>query len=135
MDIVDTKRRSWMMSRIKGVNTRPEVAVRKVLHSMGLRYRLHRTDLPGKPDIVLPKHKTVVFVHGCFWHRHKPCNDATLPKSNTEFWEKKFAANVERDLRAQHQLAELGWRIVIVWECELNNREALSRRLVEIFSS
>lgn len=118
-DIVDRATRSRMMSGIRGRNTRPEMAVRRHLHAAGLRFRLHRKDLPGKPDIVLPRHKVAIFVHGCFWHRHAGCPKATTPSSNVEFWQKKFADNVARDVRDRAALEALGWRVLVVWECEL----------------
>lgn len=107
------------MSRIRSKDTGPELVLRKVLHKLGLRYRLHGAGLPGKPDLVFPRHKTVVFVHGCFWHRHPECNIATTPKSNTQFWIDKFEKNVARDKRASTALAAMGWRIYVVWECEV----------------
>ena len=112
--------RSWNMGRIRSRDTKPEMIVRSLLHRMGFRFRVNRKDLPGKPDIVLPKYRTVIFVHGCFWHRHKGCRLATMPGSNREFWEAKFKANQERDKRNRRELVEAGWRVIIVWECELN---------------
>lgn len=123
-DFLSPKERSERMARIKGSNTRPEIALRKVLHSLGLRYRLNRADLPGKPDLVLPRHKAVVFVHGCFWHRHFNCNIATTPKSNTEFWVAKFEKNVARDNRVTGLLNSAGWRVFVVWECEVASARA-----------
>ncbi len=111
--------RSRNMSAIKSKNTKPEIAVRKLLHSMGYRFRLHRKDLPGSPDIVLPKYKTVIFVHGCFWHRHENCKYATTPKTRKEFWEKKFRENINRDNLNQANLSLKGWKIIIIWECQL----------------
>jgi DNA mismatch endonuclease (patch repair protein) len=107
------------MSRILGKDTTPELALRRALHGMGFRYRLHGARLPGKPDIVMRKYKAVVFVHGCFWHRHAGCKVATTPKSNTGFWLQKFAANVERDRRNISSLEGQGWHVFVVWECEL----------------
>ncbi len=107
------------MSRIRSSNTSPEIALRRALHALGLRFRLHRKDLPGKPDIVLPRYKAAVFVHGCFWHRHPGCNVATTPKSNTQFWVDKFDRNVARDARSSELLESQGWRVMVVWECEL----------------
>jgi DNA mismatch endonuclease (patch repair protein) len=120
-DIVDKQTRSRMMRGIRGKDTKPETALRKALHAKGLRYRLHTARLPGKPDIVFPKFNPVVFVHGCFWHRHKNCHFATTPKTRTEFWSRKFDANVVRDIRNQNQLVEMGWRVAVVWECGLRN--------------
>ena len=108
------------MAAIKSKDTKPEIAVRKLLHSLGYRFRLHRKDLPGSPDIVLPKYKTVIFVHGCFWHRHENCKYATSPKTREEFWENKFNANIKRDLEVQKEIKNIGWKSIILWECEIN---------------
>ncbi len=115
-DIVDSKTRSRMMSGIGTKNTRPEMVVRKLLHGMGFRYRLHRKDLPGKPDLVLPVYDVAVLINGCFWHGHE-CHLFKWPKSNREFWRKKISGNRERDLRVQKELCELGWHVMVVWEC------------------
>ncbi len=125
--------RSRNMAAIRGKDTAPELAVRRILHAMGLRFRLHRRDLPGRPDIVLPKHRTVVFVHGCFWHRHEVCRYTTTPKTRQEFWQSKFAANVERDSRNRTDLRQLGWRVIVVWECELRQPSELKERLTWLF--
>ena len=119
MDVHDKKTRSYNMSRIKGKNTKPEEVVRKYLFSQGFRYRKNDKRLPGTPDIVLPKYKTVIFVNGCFWHGHKDCQYATKPKTNAEFWQAKIENNRERDLRDYTFLESLGWRVIVVWECEL----------------
>ena len=116
-----SEQRSRNMSAIKSKNTKPEIAVRKLLHSMGYRFRLHRKDLPGSPDIVLPKYKTVIFVHGCFWHRHENCKYATTPKTRPAFWESKFNENIRRDRTNQNNLIKLGWKVLVIWECELKN--------------
>jgi DNA mismatch endonuclease (patch repair protein) len=129
MDRISREHRSWNMSRIRGRDTRPEVAVRSVLHGLGWRFRLHRKDLPGRPDIVLVRHRTVVFVHGCFWHRHARCRFAYNPKSNRAFWISKFGSNVARDRRDRGRLRRLGWRVIVVWECQAADRAALTRRL------
>ncbi|MNM71779.1 Very short patch repair protein [compost metagenome] len=121
--------RSDIMRAVKRAHTAPEIVVRQALHALGLRFRLHRRDLPGSPDIVLPKFRTVVFVHGCFWHRHPDCRYATTPKSRQEYWLPKFEANVERDARKEAQLRELGWRVLVIWECETKSLEALEARL------
>lgn len=118
MDNLNKKHRSWNMSRIKSKNTRPERIVRSVLFRMGYRFRLTRKDLPCKPDVILPKYKTVIFVHGCFWHRHQNCKYAYEPKSNIQRWQKKFDENVKRDKRNTAELEKLGWNVVIVWECQ-----------------
>ena len=123
VDVVSSKVRSRMMSGIRGRNTRPEMIVRRYLHGLGLRYRLHDRSLPGTPDLVFPKFNTVVFVHGCFWHRHDGCRFATTPSSNSEFWIKKLTENVHRDKRNIHKLLEIGWRVIIIWECGMKNLE------------
>ena len=126
-----SEQRSRNMSSIKSKNTKPEIAVRKLLHSMGYRFRLHRIDLPGSPDIVLPKYKKVIFVHGCFWHRHENCKYASTPKTRKEFWESKFKANVKRDKEIQEKIKNIGWQSVVVWECEIKN-EKIKDKLLEI---
>ena len=128
-DRITKERRSALMSRIRAKDTRPEMVVRRLLHRMGLRFRLHRRDLPGCPDIVLARHGAVVFVHGCFWHRHAGCVRTTNPKSNAPFWRTKFRENRIRDRRVQRQLSREGWRVVVVWECETTDIETLQRRL------
>jgi DNA mismatch endonuclease, patch repair protein len=118
-DTFSKEKRSWIMSRIKGKNTKPEMTVRQFLHKQGFRYRLHIKGLPGKPDLVLKKYKTVIFVHGCFWHGHEKCIKARLPKTQTLWWKKKMLYNSERDRNNQRQLRKLGWRIIIIWQCKL----------------
>ena len=120
------------MSRIRGTNTRPEMAVRSMLHRMGYRFRLHRGDLPGRPDIVLSGRRTAVFVHGCFWHRHPGCRFAYQPKSRKTFWQRKFEDNVARDTRNREALLALGWNVVLVWECELRDHSGLQERLRQV---
>ena len=129
MDTVTPEKRSWAMAQVKGQNTGPEKAVRSLLHQLGYRFRLQRSDLPGKPDIVLPKFKTVLFVHGCFWHRHPGCKRATTPASNRDYWDKKFARTVARDAKNERELAGMGWRVLVVWECELKDMDALEGKL------
>ena len=129
MDNISKQRRSWNMSRIRSKNTKPELLVRSILHRKGYRFRLHSRHLPGHPDIVLPKWKTVIFVNGCFWHRHKDCGLAYTPKSRQRFWRKKFQDNVRRDVEKFQALTCLGWTVEIVWQCELANPEQLNRRL------
>ena len=126
MDTLTTEQRSWVMSRIRSGNTKPELIVRSLLHRAGFRFTLHRKDLPGRPDIVLPKYKTVVFVHGCFWHSHPNCKEATTPKTRTEFWQAKFTANVARDEAVREKLLEDGWRIATVWECALRKPDQMN---------
>jgi len=115
-----------MMSGIRGKDTLPEIKVRKYLHSRGLRYRLHVKTLPGKPDLVFPKFRLVVFVHGCFWHRHKGCRYATTPANNAEFWRSKFEANVLRDIEVVQKLKHAGWRVLVIWECEISKEKLMS---------
>jgi len=117
-DIVDKATRSRMMSGIRGKNTKPEMLVRRALHRAGYRFRLHRKDMPGKPDVVLPKYRTVIFVHGCFWHKHD-CKHFKWPKTRPEFWRKKILQNVERDKGHYDELQKLGWRVIVIWECEV----------------
>ena len=126
VDVVDKATRSRMMSGIKGGNTRPELVVRRALHAAGFRYRLHATDLPGRPDIVLPKYRAVILVHGCFWHRHAGCRFATSPDTRRDFWADKFARNVERDARTRQALRAGGWRIATLWECGVRRFEQRS---------
>jgi DNA mismatch endonuclease (patch repair protein) len=128
-DIVSKEARSKMMSGIKGKNTKPEMLVRSMLHKMGYRFRLHMKDLPGKPDIVLPKYHTVVFVHGCFWHRHSGCKYAYTPKSRTDFWNEKLNRNIERDQSNCKILVEMGWRVLTVWECETVDMKSVGIKL------
>lgn len=121
MDIWDKQKRSEVMSHIRSTNTKPELKLRKALFARGFRYRVNDKRLPGKPDIVLPKYKTVIFVNGCFWHRHEGCKYAYTPKTNTQFWVDKINSNVERDKLNQQKLTELGWNILTVWECEIRH--------------
>ncbi|WP_081890520.1 very short patch repair endonuclease [Paenibacillus tyrfis] len=119
VDSLTTEQRHQMMSKIRSKNTVPEMIVRKYLHSKGFRYRLHDKKLPGKPDVVLPKYKTAIFVQGCFWHAHKGCKYYCSPKSNTEYWLKKIEGNILRNQLNQQALKKMGWNVIIVWECEL----------------
>jgi DNA mismatch endonuclease, patch repair protein len=131
-DIVDKATRSRMMSGIRGKNTKPEIAVRSYLHRKGFRFRLHRKDLPGKPDIVLPKYKLAIFVHGCFWHRHKNCKFAYTPKSNRAFWNRKFRENLARDTKNLKALSREGWRALVLWECKVDEKRlaGLDNRII-----
>lgn len=122
MDTISPQKRSWNMSRIRSNDTTPELVVRSFLYKNGFRYRLHYKKLPGHPDIVLPKYKTVVEVRGCFWHRHPGCSKATTPSSNTNFWNAKFERNVERDRKNILALQKLGWNVIVVWECETHKK-------------
>jgi len=122
MDVKEPKDRSYNMSQIRSKNTKPEEIVRKWLFSKGFRYRKNVKELPGCPDIVLPKYKTVVFVNGCFWHLHSNCSKVIVPQTNQEFWSKKLLRNQQRDNENQRQLEKLGWKVLIVWECELNRK-------------
>ena len=121
--------RSKIMRAVPRKDSRPELRIRKLLHSLGLRFRLHRRDLPGTPDIVLARHKTAIFVHGCFWHRHEDCPKATTPKDRAAFWRDKFDRNVERDARNSQLLEKAGWRVLTIWECEIAAMDTLEKRL------
>ncbi len=134
-DVFQPKERSRIMSRVRAEDTSPEKLVRSLIHRMGYRFRLHVKDLPGKPDIVLPRHKKVIFVHGCFWHQHEGCPHAARPASNTEYWNKKLDRNIIRDREHLQQLEYLGWSVLIVWECEMRDREQLSETLRRFLSS
>lgn len=134
MDSVSPGKRSWVMAQVKGRDTKPEKAVSSLLHGMGYRFRLQRKDLPGKPDIVLSKYRTVIFVHGCFWHRHKGCKRATTPVDHAEYWNDKFEKNIERDARNKAELENLGWRVMTIWECELKDMENLRDKLKQHFT-
>lgn len=129
MDRITPEHRSWNMSRIRSRDTLPEQRVRSLLHRLGFRFSLRRKDLPGKPDIVLPARHAVVFVHGCFWHQHEGCRNATMPSTRRPFWEAKLKGNVARDGRIGNELRSLGWRVMTVWECELANEDRVGQRL------
>jgi DNA mismatch endonuclease, patch repair protein len=128
-DVFSSEKRSQIMSRVRGTNTRPEVIVRSIIHRMGFRYRLHRRDLPGIPDIVLSKLGKVVLVHGCFWHGHPRCRKSARPQSNSDFWIKKLDRNIARDKANQRALRRLGWRVLVVWECQLKSVGVVQKRL------
>ncbi len=134
VDVFSEEKRSWVMSRVKGRDTKPELLVRSMVHRMGYRFRLHRRDLPGCPDIVLPRHKKVIFVHGCFWHSHRNCARAARPASNREFWDDKLDATVERDKRRVRELRRMGWQVLVVWQCELKDSGKLKRKLDRFLS-
>ena len=128
-DVFTREKRSQVMARVKGKDTTPELAVRRLLTRLGLRYRLHRKDLPGKPDVVMAGRKTVVCVHGCFWHGHDCARGARMPKANNAYWRAKIARNRDRDERARQALADAGWKTITVWECELKDEAKLEKRL------
>ena len=129
MDTVSPEKRSWVMSRVRGKNTRPEMVVRSLLHALGYRFRLHRKDLPGNPDIILPKYRVVIFVHGCFWHQHNCRHGQRLPSSNQAYWLTKLSKNRGRDIQNTAKLTGLGWAVLIVWECMLRDIAKLEKNL------
>lgn len=133
MDRLTPERRSWLMSRVSSRNTSPEIRVRSAAHAKGLRFRVHRKDLPGTPDLVFPKWRTAIFVHGCFWHRHKGCRKATTPKSRADYWLEKFERNEVRDRANLEALRADGWRAEVIWECETKCSQELNDRLDRIF--
>ncbi|MDQ7784158.1 MAG: very short patch repair endonuclease [Desulfomonilaceae bacterium] len=128
-DVFTPEERRRIMARVKGSHTRPEILVRSLVHRMGFRFRLHRRDLPGCPDLVLKKHRKVIFVHGCFWHGHEGCRRSARPTTNTEFWNRKLSGNTERDRRNQEALKKDGWKVLVVWECETKDAEKLKEML------
>ena len=128
-DVYDQAQRSNVMRSVRSENTRPEVIVRQIVHALGYRFRLHRQDLPGKPDIVLPKHRKIILVHGCFWHQHPGCKDADRPQSNTEYWNRKLDRNVQRDQEHMAVLTASSWQVLIVWTCETRNKDQLQQKL------
>ena len=130
-DIYSKRKRSEIMSKISGTETKPEILVRKYLFGKGFRFRKNDKRLPGRPDIVLPKYKTVIFIHGCFWHGHH-CKAGKLPETNKEFWGNKINSNIERDKKNQHKLEKLGWKIIIIWQCKLKNKKVVTKKLKEI---
>ena len=134
-DVHDKKTRSYNMSQIKGKNTKPELLVRKFLHTNGFRFRLHDKKLPGKPDIVLPKYKTVIFIHGCFWHGHKKCRKAALPKTRTAWWRNKIEGNIEVDERVINFFKKTKWRVIVIWQCQMKNnwQKKLIKKLSPLF--
>lgn len=134
VDFVSQEKRSKIMRGVKSVDTKPEMLVRCAMHRLGYRFRLHKKDLPGKPDIVLPRHHLVVFVHGCFWHQHTGCKDGRIPSSNTDFWVRKFSATQTRDAKHIAALQELGWRVEVIWECQARDPDRLHARLNELFA-
>lgn len=129
VDIWSKAKRSEVMSKIRSKNTKPELLLRKALHALGYRYRIHNKLLPGKPDIVFTKYKTAIFVHGCFWHYHSECPEGRIPDTNSKFWQEKLSKNVERDLKHRQALINQGWKVIVVWECEVEKQleEVLSK--------
>lgn len=132
MDCYDKATRSRTMRSVHAKDTSPEIYVRRALFKAGFRFRLHNAELPGKPDIILPKYRTVIFVHGCFWHRHSGCKHATMPTSNIEYWQKKFQRNVKRDKEEIRQLETAGWKVLVVWACELKKNDKMGALILEI---
>ncbi len=135
MDKITKEQRSWNMSRIRNKDTGPELRVRSLIHRSGFRFSLRAAHLPGKPDLVLPRFCLVIFVHGCFWHRHTGCRNAVLPKTNSEFWLRKLCGNVDRDQRNVRDLQLLGWTVLTVWECELEDEMKLQERLCRMLAA
>jgi len=135
MDRLSPERRSWLMSRVKSRDTRPEMAVRRMVFAMGYRYRLHGRHLPGKPDLVFSSRRKVLFVHGCFWHGHEGCRLSGIPKTNIGFWQSKIVSNRERDTRNLQELSTLGWSALAVWQCELKNEEEIAQKIHDFLES
>ncbi|HNR34612.1 MAG TPA: very short patch repair endonuclease [Candidatus Hydrogenedentes bacterium] len=133
MDNLTPEHRSWLMRRVRSKNTTPELLVRRIAHSMGLRFRLHRRDLPGTPDLVFPAYNRVVFVHGCFWHRHRGCRFTTTPKTRVKYWKEKFQKNMQRDLRNARKLRRSGWRILVIWQCQTRDVKTIESKLRKFF--
>lgn len=134
-DVFSPEERSRIMATVKGKNTKPEILVRSMVHRMGYRFRLHVPNLPGKPDIVLPRHKKIILVHGCFWHQHPECPRSARPTSNVDYWNKKLNKNMERDRQNQDALAKCGWAVLVLWECEIENKSLLFQKLEGFLSS
>ncbi|MBC8792756.1 MAG: very short patch repair endonuclease [Tagaea sp. CACIAM 22H2] len=135
VDRISVERRSALMSRVPSKNTTPEKTVRSIVHRLGFRFRLHRRDLPGTPDLVFPSLRAVIFVHGCFWHRHAKCRKASTPKSNTQFWSEKFLKNVRRDSANKRHLRERGWHVLVAWECQLKKPARLKRKIEKFLNA
>ena len=133
-DIYSQEKRSSIMARVPAAGTKPERHVRQVAHGLGYRYRLHKANLPGRPDLVFPRHRKVIFVHGCFWHGHENCRKAKRPESNRPFWNRKLSRNVERDQQDVAALRETGWMVLVVWECETRNRAQLSTKILDFLA-
>lgn len=133
-DVFSKDDRSRIMSKISCKDTKPEILVRRILHKMGFRYRLHVNDLPGTPDIVLPRHKKIIFVHGCFWHGHEGCNRSKRPKTNVDFWNQKIDGNIERDEKTKEELEEMGWKVLVIWQCQTRDLESLEQIILKFMS-
>jgi DNA mismatch endonuclease, patch repair protein len=131
VDIFDKSKRSWIMSHVKSKDTKPENIVRSIVHRLGFRFRKHKTDLPGKPDIVLVRHRKVIFVHGCFWHGHKKCKRSSRPQSHKTFWAVKLDKKIDRDKKNKRELELLGWKVLIVWSCEIINVDKIRNKLIK----
>jgi len=134
VDIFTTDKRSEIMSRIKNRDTAPEIKVRSIIHRMGYRFRLHRKDLPGNPDIVFPKHKKIIFVNGCFWHGHKNCIRSKRPSSNKNFWDQKIDKNITRDKNIRKALNKSGWKVLVIWQCEINDINKLEVKIANFMA-
>ena len=128
-DVFSIEKRSWVMSRVRGRETSPEIKVRSLTHKLGYRFRLHRKNLPGKPDLVFPFRKKVIFVHGCFWHGHDCPRGQRTPKTNTGYWVEKIRKNIERDAKSQSELQSLGWSVLVIWECEIKNLDKIACKI------
>ena len=133
-DVFSIEKRSWVMSRVRGRETSPEIKVRSLTHRLGYRFRLHRKNLPGRPDLVFPFRKKVIFVHGCFWHGHDCPRGKRTPKTNTGYWIEKIRKNIERDTKSQSELQSLGWSVLIIWECEIKNLDKIACKIIEYLS-
>jgi DNA mismatch endonuclease (patch repair protein) len=134
MDIFPSEKRSWIMRQVREKNTSPELKVRSLVHRLGFRFRLHRNDLPGKPDLVFPSHKKIIFVHGCFWHGHNCARGHRAPKTNSEYWTEKIQRNTERDIKHQSDLKAMGWDSLVIWECEINNLKIVTEKIYGFLS-
>lgn len=134
VDLLTPAQRSRLMSRVRAKDTKPELVVRRLTHSLGYRFRLHRRDLPGTPDLVFPSRRSVILVHGCFWHRHAKCSKTTTPSTRTKFWNDKFAANVSRDSNTRRALIDRGWRVLTIWECQTKDVVSLQRRITNFLN-
>ena len=135
MDTLTKEERSHRMTLIRGKDTKPEIIVRSLVHRLGFRFRLHVGSIPGRPDLAFTSRAKVLFVHGCFWHRHSKCPNSRMPKSRVDFWQAKLSQNKRRDIRVKHQLTRLGWRYLVVWECETKNPDLLGRRIRDFLDS